>query len=159
MAASSPPHRLLPPPSSGRRRRSRGAWQQEEQEELQGQMPPPLPPLPPAVSGRFPVEPPSPFVLTDANAVLFSAVLSNWTRQECGDCRMVLAAPGVYPVNEARQGKGVDVWTFNVYRFGTTLTRHILLFDRNRKSMSCRAGGAWRSRRRWTGSSSSRSLS
>lgn len=99
-AASSPPsHRLLPPipSSSGGRRRSRGAWQQqgqEEQEERQDPIPPPL----------FPVDPASPFVLTDANAGLFGAVLYNWTWQGCRDCRMVLAAPGVYPIDEAREG-------------------------------------------------------
>ena len=50
------------------------------------------------------MDPASPFVLTEANAGLFCAVLYNWTWQGCRDCRMVLATPGVYPIDEAREG-------------------------------------------------------
>lgn len=61
------------------------------------------PPPQPSISGRISVVPPSPFVLAEANPGLFTAVLYNWTRQACSDCRMVLAAPGVYPINEVRE--------------------------------------------------------
>lgn len=147
MGASSHPHHNRLPLSSGGRRRNRRAWQEEqEEEELKGQMPPPpLPPpaLPPSVSVSFPVVPPSPFVLAEANPGLFTAVLSNWTWQECSDCRMVLAAPGVYPINEVREcvmgGERVLDWMYGIHSIGTVLTWKSI--DRNNQEIHLLQGG------------------
>lgn len=65
-------------------------------------MAPPPAPAPVASHGQTP-SPASPFVMTEANVGLFNAVLSNWTLQDCRHCQMVLAAPGLYPIQQVRK--------------------------------------------------------
>jgi hypothetical protein len=49
------------------------------------------------------LSPSTPFVLSDASESLFNAVLRNWTVQACHECRMVLAAPGLYTIAAVRR--------------------------------------------------------
>lgn len=135
---------MMGPPESGRlddrqgsRRRSRAPWTDDPP-------PPPLQQHSPSMQKERTLDPLTPFVISEANAPLFQSVLTNWSAQACHDCRMVLAAPGVFTLPEVGKACLRVVTTLSrINRPTKSFDRSIDRINRHNRAACCRAGGGW----------------